>query len=302
MNIYPRHKIPIFVVFLSLYYQFRTINQDPNILPRFKTSSICFYIITGHENFIPNGEDMRGHTWEYQLENSPLKYQLIYVSNGPLNISGKRVEILTDSGQTEKDTYLCQRTSNSMIHFIKNFENYDWFFRGTTDTFIVLPNLYKLIAELEINYNPKEEVAMAYAQFEYTWRMYPQGGAGYLFSNYAVKLFVKNIDYYKSVCWADDIAFMNLFELLNISVEKWHTNKFLHNWPQIPLSKNPQNCPKLFYIYPNATGMSPYHISELVSIHMHKIPMPQINKTYFETPGDLGVFCCKGIGEIFCHF
>lgn len=264
-------------------------------------TSIAFYTIIGSEPYLPENERIHGHTWEWQLNNSPNEYHVTFAANGKIIVPGFDAAILTDSKGYSPDKNLCERTSNSMIHFTQNFDHYKWFYRGTADTLIVLDNLLNITEELEKKYDPMKEVAMAYAEFEYYTKMYPQGGAGYLFSNFAVNLFVKNLNFYREKCAksADDLAFRDLFDHLNISVGQWNTNRFAVKWPE---SKEIHSkCPEYYQLYRNARKHYPVQVSKLASIHMHKVPMPLINSSYFQTNGSLGYYWPTAARCFFCN-
>ena len=293
-----------FVVFISILLSFRIPNVLFNLNVSDYSTSIAFYTIIGSEKYIEDGDDLRGRTWEYQLEYSPISYTYQFVSNGNVTIPGYNVLVLTDSGKYSSDHYLCQRTSNSMLHFYKNYPNTRWFYRGTNDTFLNMTNFLDIIYELEEKYDPMTEIAMAYYQFEFMWRMYPQGGAGYLFSNYAVRLFAENIDFYRNVCFrsADDLAFRDLFDLLNISIGEWHTNRFIHRFPLDLNFNNLKNCPKSFQVYPNSPFLESSLISKLASIHIHHVPMKKMRYYLSSIPEDVGLYCPNAGSIAFCNY
>jgi hypothetical protein len=269
----------------------------------FKTS-ISIYTITGSENFIKKHEDRRGQTWEWQMQGSRHKYNITMVSNGETKIPGYDVIVLTDSGNYSRDRVLCQRTANSLIHFTKYFNDYKWYYRGISDTYIDCNNLFNIIEELELKYDPMKEVAMAYGlHVSRKVGMFPHGGSGYLFSNYAVNLFVENIEFYRKTCvnQADDTTFTLLFERLNIDIEKWHSDRFMQNWPRTDVAK--KECPQYYQLYPGALKMIPSLKSRVAVAHMHHIPMPIMRSRFTSVNGSFGLYWETSPTNIFfCTF
>ena len=272
-------------------------------------TSIAFYNIFGNDQKFKEGEDCRGNYWEFQLNDYTGVTNVTYVTNGPLTINNKTVLVLTDGGLTTDDRQFCQRTPNTWHHFMNNYPNHRWYFRGTHDTFVNFKYLMELIQELEKKYDPMTQYAMAYNCHEYGHRLYPHGGTGYLFSNYAIKQFLAKEHDFRRICSysADDVALHDFLNQLGEPVEKWMTNKFIVTWPNtetdIIMKKQyykVKNCPKAYRLYSEATPMLPCPCRTAASIHMHRIPMNKAWEILQNTPENFAVTFINPDTPTFC--
>ena len=273
-------------------------------------TSIAFYNIVGNDQKFKDGEDLRGKYWEFQLEDYTGVTNVTYVSNGPLSVNNKTFLVLTDNGVTTDDRQFCQRTPNTWRHFVENYPNHRWYFRGTHDTFVNFEYLLEFIKDLESKYDPMKEYAMGYNCHEYGYKLYPHGGTGYLFSNYAVKQFLQREYFFKSLCHqsADDVALAPFLENQGIQVEKFMSNKFIVTWPNtqtdVILNKDYGQvfkCPQAYRLFSQATPMKPCPCRTAASIHMHRIPMNLAWEVLQKTPEDFAVTYLDPNSPRFCR-
>ena len=207
-----------------------------------------------------------------------------------------------------RDTVLCARTSNSMKDFLKRFPNHRWYFRAIGDTFINLTNLIDLIDDLETKYDPMNEVVMAYNIMDFEDYVYPHGGPGYLFSNYAVNLFVKNIDKYTEFCYksADDLAFNKFFKYLNISIGDNATIEvpyFPNEINQIPKDKKYlEICPEYYVKIEGAPKIKVTPVKSGASYHMHAFNMSTVTLFLQNFPEDIGITYKINSVPKYCYF
>ena len=185
-----------------------------------------------------------------------------------------------------------------------------WYFRGTHDTFINLTALNELIEELEMKYDPMKEYVFAYNLHEYNKIYYPQGGTGWLFSNFAVKQFYKSIQLFKSICVNsfDDVSLAIFMNELNIDVMKWKSDRFICTFPNTQLKIIKQKnwlevpkCPKEGYSLRKGLPYLPVsRVRSAASIHMHKVPMNEAWDLLLATPPNIAVTFPNPNHPIFC--
>ena len=292
------------VVAFSFMSAFGDINSNAllNIkyqkIPTINSStSIAFYTIVGMNQTLD--PDLRGRFWEFQLKAFTGEYHLEYISDGPLHVNDIEFKVLPNISQILSDENLCLRTPATWTHFLKNYPNVKWYFRGTHDTFVNLTALNELIEELEKKYDPMKEVALAYNLHEYAKIYYPQGGTGWLFSNYAVKQFASGIQNFKRMCLTlfDDVALSLLMQSMNIDVMKWKSDRFICTFPnqQLDVVKHKNwletpKCPKDGYALASGKEkLPPVRVRTAASIHMHKVPMNEAWDLLLVTPSYIGV-------------
>ncbi|EAY07270.1 hypothetical protein TVAG_240710 [Trichomonas vaginalis G3] len=272
-------------------------------------TSISFYNIVGNDQKFPPGQDLRGKFWEFQIKDYSGTTAVNYISNGPLTTNNITFEVLTDNQQTHNDKQFCQRTPNTWKHFVEKYPDYRWYFRGTHDTFVNWKYLLELIQELESKYDPMKEVALAYNCHEYNHKLYPHGGTGYLFSNFAVRQFLKRESEFRSICLgsADDVAFNYFLQIQSIKVEDWMSNKFIVTWPNTETDiimkrqyERVAQCPKVYRLFSNAAPMLPCPCRTAASIHMHRVPMPQAWEILQNTPKNFAVTYLNPDTPTFC--
>ncbi|CAI5452476.1 unnamed protein product [Caenorhabditis angaria] len=92
--------------------------------------------------------------------------------------------------------------SRFAFHYIHNHisADFDWYLKADDDTFVIVENLQKYLAHL----NPDEPHYLGYVLKPYLKNGYNAGGAGYVLSRAALKLFAEHLYYNESAC-PDDI-------------------------------------------------------------------------------------------------
>ena len=262
-------------------------------------TSIAFYTIIGARQNFPPEHDLRGKFWEFQLANFPYNYSLHYLCDGPFNINNVNCLVLPEGSTSYEDRKLCIRTHQSWKHFVENNLDKKWYFRGTHDTFINMTALELMLMDLESKLDPMKEFGLVYNVHEYNYKLYPHGGTGWLFSNYAVrqffskeKKFLKHCDYI-----ADDVGMAPFMEeVFNLTVLDYVSNQFIVTWPntegEIIYQKQYERvrkCPKAYHLYPHAPGLIPCPARTAVSIHMHHVPMDEAWTLLNLTPENFSV-------------
>lgn len=272
-------------------------------------TSIAFYTIFGYDQKFPPGQDLRGKYWEFQIKDYSGVTNVTYVSNGPVQIPDINVEIMTDNNITFHDKQFCHRATNTWKHFVAHYPEHRWYFRGTHDTFVNWKYLLEMIQDFESKYDPMKEYVLAFNCHEYNHQLYPHGGTGYLYSNYAVREFLKREQEFRSICSgsADDVALNYFLKIQNIKVEDWMTNKFIVTWPNTETDiimkrqyERVANCPKVYRLFPSAAPMLPCPARTAASIHMHRIPMPQAWEILQNTPENFAVTFLNPDTPTFC--
>ena len=261
-------------------------------------TSIAFYVIAGasQKKLDP---DLRGVFWEPQLKNYKFNYSLNYLSDGPLTVNGIDFMVLPEGSGSFQDSQFCIRTPQTWIHFNKYNLDKKWYFRGIHDTFVNLPEMLKLIEELEKKGDPMTTFNFALNMHEYAHVYYPQGGAGYLFSNYAMRKFNENIDLFIKHCHSsfDDVALTYFFKDMGLDVMDYQTNKIIVTWPLWQVNEILEKrydsfpkCPEYYQLFHNAPKLKPCPAHTAAIIHMHRIQMDMAYSILQQTPPNLAVY------------
>jgi len=272
-------------------------------------TSIVFYTIAGVKQQLK--PDLRGKFWEFQLKSFTGKYWLEYLSDGPLYVNGINYTILPHQNMTYDDKKFCIRTPESWIHFAKYHSEARWYLRGTHDTFINISGLSELISELETKIDPMKEFGFAFNFHEYGNIFYPQGGTGWLFSNYAVMRFAKEHKKFREICEMcyDDVAVPYFFHHFGLNINNWQTNRFIVTFPntEIQIIKRQEwgkvpICPKNGYkLSPSLPPLYPGFVRKAVCIHMHKVDMSESWNLMKMIPDNIGVTFLNPNKPTFCR-
>lgn len=299
------------VIYKSGPYNKISVFKDWNIIRQMKnwTTSIAFYTILGAGQHIDPNHDLRGKFWEYQLKDFHHNYSTHYIADGPINITGIDVMVLPPNLTPGMDMKLCMRTHASWIHFIDYNPSTKWYYRGTHDSFIRIKNLEKMLFELEKKLDPMKEWGLVYNCHEYGHKLYPHGGTGYIFSNYAIRKFLENGHQFLWECKnsADDIELGYFIEHFGLNVEDYISNKFVVTYPNTQLNvikdwdfSPVKTCPKFYRLYRGGPKMKPCTLSDAVSIHMHKVPMDEAAFLLDHNPDSLFVTFLNPNTPAFC--
>ena len=290
-----------FITYLFLKYNGENTNiffeQNREIQVINSTTSIVFYTIAGHNQSI--FPDLRGRFWEFQLKFFKGDFKLEYFSDRELTVNDIQFKPIINKQQQSTDQNLCIRTAQTWSHFIENHPKMKWYFRGTHDTFINLTALNEVINDLEKKYDPMKENVFAYNVHEYSKVLYPQGGTGWLFSNYAVKQFNKSNKLFQSLCADsfDDVSLALVMRSLNIDVLKWASDRFICTFPNKELNivkykrwMEVPKCPKNGYrLHKDLPYLPVTRVRGAASIHMHKVPMNEAWDLLLATPQNIAV-------------
>jgi len=273
------------------------------------STSIAYYIIVGADQKMPQEHDLRGKFWEFQLKGAPGKHIPVYVSNGPLEVNGVKFMVLPEKSQPYRDSQFCIRTPETWKHYWANYNETRWYFRGTHDTFVNVTALMSLIEELESKYDPLTEFAMAFNFHEYGYRYYPHGGTGWLFSNYAMKVFNEKIERYQQICASsyDDVALSPFLKELGVDIMTFQSHRFIVTWPnsenKIIYDKEYHKvkpCPEFYHLFQGGKGLKPCPARLAASIHMHKVPMDEAYSLLGQTPEDFAITYLDPNTPTFC--
>lgn len=275
-------------------------------------TSIAFYVIVGATHHIPPEEDIRGRFWEFQLPYNKLNTTVHYVSDGPIKINGEPALVPGDNpNATFNDRQFCIRAKYVWKHFVENHKDTKWFFRGIHDTFVNMTGLVDMLRELEKKIDPMNEWGLVYNVHEYGYQLYPHGGTGYLFSNYAVRQFVSKIANFDHYCYqiADDVGLAPFMrDLFGLDITKYISNKFIVTWPNtendIIFKKEYHKasiCPPYYQLYTDAFKLTPCPAKTAVSIHMHRVNMRLALPLLQQTPDDFSVTYPTPSNPTFCR-
>ncbi|KAK8886860.1 hypothetical protein M9Y10_037893 [Tritrichomonas musculus] len=271
-------------------------------------TSIAFYVIAGasQKGLDP---DLRGTFWEPQLKYYKFNHSITYLSDGPLSVNGVDFLVLPEGKGNFEDKQFCIRAPETWIHFNKYNLDKKWYFRGIHDTYINMPELLKFINELENKGDPMKTYNFAYNMHEYGHMYYPHGGTGYLFSNYAMRKFYRNIDRFRRICQGafDDVALTPFFQGLGLNVMDYQTNKFIVTWPltqtDVILKKKyaeVKDCPPYYQLYEGGPKLLPCPAHTAASVHFHRVPMNLVHRIIQETPPNFAVYFPDPNTPLFC--
>jgi hypothetical protein len=173
------------------------------------------------------------------------------------------------------------------------------------------------MAKLERKGNPMEKVMMAYAVYFRLDIYYPHGGAGWLFSNAAVRKFAEHIDLYYDLCQdleGDDVALGAFFIAIGLKVLDYASDRFILAWP-FPHSRRSRRtnygrmklkpCRK-YSVKPGGPLFKPAVIHQAAAIHMHYIRMDLVHGSLRRVKSDVAVryrsrIDLRGGRGIFCR-
>jgi hypothetical protein len=159
------------------------------------SSSIAFYIIVSAFLRAP---DISGGLWEWQLPAWRFAHTLTYVSDGKLMIWNRSSYV--SPGFNGRDIHLCSRTSETINHFRRYNWDKRWYFRSVHNTFVNITNLQCFLLEPETKCDPMKETVVAYNIHCFRAQCFPQGGAGWLASNFAAWKFFKDVVWFRQLC------------------------------------------------------------------------------------------------------
>jgi hypothetical protein len=272
-------------------------------------TSIAFYIVCGAAQTI-TGDDLRGKFWEWQLPQFTGNYSLQYLSDAPLSVNGIDFLVLPEGSDGYDDTGLCIRTPESWGHFVARNSAMRWYFRGTHDTLVNLTALSTVIADLEAKGDPMTTLLFAFNVHEWNNSYYPQGGTGWLMSNFAVRQCHFRVQQFAQLCREtfDDVAMTTFLAGFGIQIMDWRSSKFIVTWPTDMLDvifqkewSKVQKCPKTYSLYPGGAELVPGYARQAAAIHMHQVPMEKAWKVLEETPLDYGVYFPDPDTPTFCQ-
>ncbi|KJH40345.1 hypothetical protein DICVIV_13709 [Dictyocaulus viviparus] len=96
--------------------------------------------------------------------------------------------------------YLFHKTMTSIHYAFTNVsDQFDWYFKADDDTYVIMEHMYEYLATLD----PTEPYYLGYTLRPYLKRGYNGGGAGYVMSRAAVKLFLKRSFFNRTICPID---------------------------------------------------------------------------------------------------
>jgi len=272
-----------------------------------KYHSVSFYVIAGvNQSLDP---DYRGLFWESQLDDYFLQYSIDYISDGYMVVNGVEFNVLPHNSSYMRDPQLCIRTSQTWNHFLDHHSDSQWYFRGTHDTYVNVRNLLKFF---EQNYvNPMSSPIFAFNFHEFNDKIYPHGGAGWLISNYGIKMLNRSVNKFLKLCKRsyDDVALGEYMELLGLNIVNWQSSKFIVTWPKDEneiVLKNKwskvKKCPINGYRLSNHLPILPISpINDAISIHMHNMSMKIAKEIIWNIPDNIAVTFLNPDSPMFCN-
>lgn len=274
-------------------------------------TSIAFYIIASvKQKFVP---DLRGRFWEPLLTKTKFNYTIHYIGDVEFTVNGTTFKDIRNTSQNNSsnidDRQLCERVSASWSHFLKYHPNTKWYFKGSHDTYINVPELLKLISELEKKGDPMETYNFAYNVHRFYHIVYPQGGAGFLASNYAIRRFNQRPSVFRRNCraTADDVGLVGLFKVHNLSIMKYATTKFIVTWPYIQekmirynVTYDLPQCPPYFKYRKDGFRLYTCPAYQPAVVHFHHFPMEYAKQSIETAKPNWGVYFKTEFKPIFC--
>ncbi|VDM64098.1 unnamed protein product [Angiostrongylus costaricensis] len=96
--------------------------------------------------------------------------------------------------------YLFQKSMISFHYaFTQISDQFDWYFKADDDTYVIMEHMYEYLATLD----PTEPYYLGYTLRPYLKRGYNGGGAGYVLSRAALKLFLQRAFFDRTICPID---------------------------------------------------------------------------------------------------
>lgn len=294
--------------FIHIAYSIKYI--DKPITSLFQTS-VAFYINIGSTHKV--NPDLRGNFWEWQLPNKQLNHYIYYITDGPIKLNnkfGKYLHIEARSAHTA-DKGQCKRTMKGLKHFVNNKMQAKWYFKAVHDTFINITNLLYYLEEIERNHDPMKEDIYVFGAHEMNCKYYPQGGSGFLFSNYAVRKLYEQKITYDTICEysSDDISIGTIFNATGMNISEKASNRFISTWPYEYVNEILENnfdafpkCEKFYKMCSNGDSLLTHNAKSAISIHMHGIPMDVAQNVIKKTPMNLGVYFTEDASPRFCRY
>ncbi|VDM54477.1 unnamed protein product [Angiostrongylus costaricensis] len=93
--------------------------------------------------------------------------------------------------------YLFQKSMISFHYaFTEISDQFDWYFKADDDTYVIMEHMYEYLATLD----PTEPYYLGYTLRPYFKRGYNGGGAGYVLSRAALKLFIDRVFFDRTLC------------------------------------------------------------------------------------------------------
>jgi hypothetical protein len=277
-----------------------TLASSPGFNP-FPT--IAFYQMTCHvQEIIP---DLRGNFWEWQLPTFPFDYSLMYVSDGPCTLLNNSQCTVLGPRPEFVDDRMCLRTGYSWRHFVEHNSDKRWYFKFGHDTLVNLTALADFLLEQEARGDPMTQILMAYNVHEYDGFLYPQGGGSWLFSNFAVRQLVKEIEHWDTLCdgmAGDDVALTPFFRDLKIDLSAHISPRMIVRWPLVPWNASSWSiCPKTYQVIGKTRRVLPSAVHRAVGIHMHHVPMDVAWEWVRGTAERAGVYFADPNAVQFCN-
>jgi hypothetical protein len=191
------------------------------------------------------------------------------------------------------DQRQCLRTQSGWGHFVNHNSDKRWYFKGVHDTFVNISLLVELLEELESKCDPMTQPMFAFNLHEFDHYLYPQGGSGWVFSNYVVHQLWKNVSDFQQMCdgaYGEDVAIGHFLPRLGWNVTDYQMSRFVPYWPLgKPDWGTVEKCPENYTLFHGAMPLKPTPCKRLIGIHMHEIPMDVAYQKYRECPEEIGI-------------
>jgi len=156
---------------------------------------------------------------------------------------------------------------------------------------------------LEEGCGPMKEVMFSFNLHDWEDYLYPQGGSGWIFSNYAAQLIWKNVEAFHKVCdgaFDDDVAIAPFLKTLGINLTDYQRSRSVVYWPEQQFDPNDvMPCPERYRLLPGTMPFTPVPVRDCVSLHMHRIPMNQSYERLKNVPDHIAV-AMSGSRALFC--
>ncbi|KAK5968326.1 N-acetyllactosaminide 3-alpha-galactosyltransferase, partial [Trichostrongylus colubriformis] len=163
--------------------------------------------------------------------------------------------------------YLFQKTVVALHYAYTNIsDQFDWYYKADDDTYVIMEHMYEYLATLD----PDEPYFLGYPMRPYLNRGYNGGGAGYVLSRAAMKLFVDKAFYDRTRCpfdLSEDVGIARCLQNLEIFPHDTRNDKGQHRFHTYrPEDMFAGGVSDEWHYYPQIKGHN-WIAKELISVH-----------------------------------
>lgn len=170
--------------------------------------------------------------------------------------------------------------------YVKNHEEFDWYWTLTDDVSIDIPEINKMLAKISLTKDPRKDIIILGECVAANWssinKTYLQGGVGYILSRKATLEFLDYApEWFKNSPKLDDVAIRVFIDHLNltmndVSIHQFHGTEIGFPFNQTTFEENIATCPKEYTPIDDCGygNNNFYPIQELSALHLSN---PKVN-------------------------